>query len=296
MKHFFETRVTLVMVLSCLAGLAVPGLPDVPDRSIAVALAILMFLSCYSLRGGGFANISWQSVTIFYSARYLLLPPALWFLAHLFLPGYATAILLLSVLPAAVASPAFTRIFGGAAAAAFVVVVISQALAPLSIPLHFAFVGAGHDAPSPEHLLTTLVLCIFAPVAVYALVRNHASAEYFYRQQKFFSMLLVAFMIALAVAKVRHIIFADPAGIVAPLLISLACFFFYIPFGWILGGSREEKIAFAACSSFNNLGLGVSLALLHFPPEVILFTALGEISWSLLPAMMRVFLKAVLSR
>lgn len=293
MRRFFETRVGAVMALSCLAGLIMPGLPHMPDITIAIALALLMFLSCYRLKDGGFSGLDWRSIGRFYALRYLFLPALLWLVARALAPEFATAILLMTALPAAVASPAFSHLLGGAVAPAFVIVVASQLMAPAVIPLQFALLEQGAHMPAPAHLFTTLALCVLAPMAVYALAKRHrASAAYFYAQGKWLSMLLVAFMIALAVAKVRHIILDAPQSVALPLAVSLACYAFYIAFGWYAAGSdRAEKITFSVCSSFNNLGLGVSLALLHFPPNVILFMAISEISWSLLPTMTRGFLR-----
>ncbi len=99
MKHFVETRISLVMLIACVIGLILPGLPALPDISIAVALAMLMFCSCYKLRDGGFSDLCWREILTFYIGRYLLLPPLLWLAAQQWLPDYATAILLISVLP-----------------------------------------------------------------------------------------------------------------------------------------------------------------------------------------------------
>ncbi len=293
LKKFIETRVSLVMILSCVAGLILPGMPQLPNESAIVALTLLTFFSCYKLKDGGFAAIRWRDIGRFYALRFLLLPIALWWLANLFIPDYATAVFLLSVLPAAVASPAFTNIFGGAVPPAFAIVIISQILSPLIIPLHFALIKNA-AAPAPAHLFSTLAICVLLPMAAYALLRRHKkSAAYFYAQNKFFSMLLVAFVIALAIAKQRDVILADPMAIGAPLLVTTCCFAIYIIFGWfsLRRAPRAERITFATCSSFNNAALGVSLALLHFPPPVILAIAVSEIAWSLLPAMMRVFLR-----
>jgi predicted Na+-dependent transporter len=141
-----------------------------------------------------------------------------------------------------------------------------------------------------------MLWCIFMPILVYALVRNHRpSAAYIYRQNKLFSIILVAFVIALAIAKQRDIILSHGTGLLASLVITMLCFSCYMAFGWLvtLRCPPPERITFAACSCFNNAALGVSLALLHFPPDVTLFVAVSEMVWSLLPIMFRHFLQLV---
>jgi predicted Na+-dependent transporter len=279
-----------VLILACVGGLTIPGMPAIPNESSMITLAALMFVSCYKLQEGGFTSIRWRDIGLFYSVRYIVVPPLLWALASATVPDYATAVFLLSVLPAAVSSPAFSAIYGGAVPPAFAIVLLSQLLTPLLIPLQFMLIGSEHVTPSPAHLFGTLVWCILVPMALYALVRKHrSSAAYFYREGKLLSILLIAFIIALAVAKQREVILANPAGVIAPLLISLTCYALYLVIGWWLAARRPrpERITFAACSSFNNAALGVSLALMHFPPAVILFVAASEIGWALLPMLFK---------
>jgi predicted Na+-dependent transporter len=282
-----------VLVLSSLAGLAIPGLTRLPDQTAILILALLTFVACYRLRDGGLRGIRWGDIMVFYLLRFGLLPLAMYFVARHIIPDYAVSILLLSALPSAVSSPAFTHIFGGAVAPAFGIAILSQTLAPFMIPLQFSFVDGHQIAPSPAHLFTTLVWCIFVPLIIYSLVRNHhKSGIYIHARGKFYSILLVGAVIALAVAKQRDVILADPAGLVVPFLITLCCYAIYILFAWALSYRhlRGERIAAATCSGFNNAALGVSLALMHFPAPVILFVAASEISWSLLPALLRIFL------
>lgn len=290
MKRFIETHFSFVLVLACVAGLIVPGMPDLPNSSAVMALAVLMFVSCYRLRDAKISDLKWRDVATFYLLRYMMLPLILWWVASQIVPTYAVGVFLQSVLPAAVASPAFTVIYGGTVTIAFAVVIASQLLTPALIPLQFVALGGGHVSPSPQQLFITLVLCILLPMALYALVRKHKkSADWFYAQTKLISILLIAFVIALAIAKQRDVILHNLDSLLVALIVNLCCFAAYMLFGWFFAARKnlEERIAFTTCSSFNNAALGVSLALMHFAPEVVLFVAVGEIVWALLPTMMK---------
>src|SRR5262249_49952310 len=106
--------------------------------------------------------------------------------------------------------------------------------------------------------------------------------------------LLIAFIIGLAVSKQRDVILLHGAELLMPFIVILLCYASYIIFGWFCArGSCDEHITFSACSSFNNAALGVSLALLHFGSSEILFMALGEIGWALLPWMFKTWLRLV---
>jgi len=293
MRRLIETHFGLVLIFACVLGLVMPGLPEVPNESSIVALAALMFVSSYKLQDGGFSSIRWFDVGIFWLLRYALLPLVLWWLACQFIPAYATCVLLLSVVPAAVSSPAFSSIYGGAVPPAFAIVIISQLLTPLLIPGMFMVTGGEQVSPSPAHLFLTLLLCIIAPMIAYFFARRHKpSAEYFYANNKFFSIVLIMFVIALAIAKQRDVILQNPAGLLMPLLVALGCYIIYMISAWWLSvkRSRPERITYTTCSTFNNAALAVSLGLMHFPPNVVLFVAAAEIGWALLPMIFRHFL------
>jgi predicted Na+-dependent transporter len=290
MKAFIEHHFGTVLILSCVAGLVVPGLPSLPDVAALVTLALLTFVACYRLRDGGMKDIRWRDITIFYVLRYTLLPLGMWYVAHITIPDYATSVLLLTLLPSAISSPAFTHIFGGIAIPAFAITVLSQVAAPFMIPAAFALVGSTEVVPPPHQLFTTLVWCIFMPMLIYGIVRNHhKSATIIHANGKFFSILLVAFIIALAVAKQRDVILGDPEAIIAATAVTTTCYVLYLIFGWVVSHRRprEERITYATCSGFNNAAMGVSLALMHFSPPVILFVAASEISWAILPSIFK---------
>jgi predicted Na+-dependent transporter len=294
LRRFIEDHFGIVLIISCFLGLFTPGLNRLPNQSVVIALALLMFVSCYKLQEGGLRTIRWRKIFIFYVLRYILLPIALWFLAHEIIPYYAMGIFLLSMVPAGVASPAFANIYGGSVAPAFAIVILSQLLTPFLIPLQFAWMGGVMVSPSPLALFITMVWCIFLPTLIFLFVKRHSpTASYIYSQNKLFSVLLVAFVIAMALAKQRDVILGNLPGLAVPLIITFACFSIYITFGWFIFPNlpRSQRITFGVCSSFNNAALGVSLALLHFPAPVILFVAISEIAWALLPMMFKVWLR-----
>jgi bile acid:Na+ symporter, BASS family len=299
-RQLIEKHFSLVLLLSSVAGLVVPGLPLLPNETAIITLALLMFVSCYRLRDGDFKAIRWGSVTTFYILRYVLLPFVLWFITYLIAPNYAICVLLLTALPAATSSPAITNIYGGGVASAFVVVILSQMATPFVLPLQFAwlreagFVPETQIIPPPVNLFITMVWCIFVPMAAYLFTRKHKpSADYIYAQTKWLSTILVAFIIALAIAKQRDVILSDGAGFLIAFLVSLGCYVIYMLFGWHFSRKLPDvkRITFTTCSTFNNAILGVSLALMHFGPDVVLFVAVSEMAWSTLPTMVGFFLR-----
>lgn len=288
-RQFIESHFSFVLLLSCAIGLIAP-LGSVPDDSASVALAMLTYASCFKLRDGGLSDIRWKEVMWFYLVRYLLLPVALFGVAHVLIPEYALGVFLLALVPAAVSSPAFAHMFGGSVPPAFAVVIVSTLLAPFLIPLQFAWASEVAMDISPLGLFRTLAFCIFLPMAVYFATRRFRRwGHAMYDNVKLISIILVAFVIALVIAKQRDVILADVGGLVLPFLGCMACYaVFILCASWLgRGKSTDIRITYTVCSTFNNVALGVSLALVHFPPKIILFVAVSEMGWSVLPMMMK---------
>jgi len=292
MRHFIETHFGFVLLLSCVVGLFAPLLASVPDASASVALALLTYASCFKLKDGGFGEIRWGNIVLFYILRYALLPIALLLIVQQISPSYAAGVFLLALLPTAVSSPAFAHMFGGRAAPAFAIVILSTILAPFLIPLQTSFWLADPSiTPSPLPLFRTLAFCVFTPMVAYFLTyKNLRLNALMYSNVKLISIILVAFVIALVIAKQRDFILAHTADLPLPVILTLGCYLVFLACGWWFARNqpREVQISITACSGFNNVALGVSVALLHFPQSVILFVAVSEMAWAMMPTMFKV--------
>jgi|CXWL01.1.fsa_nt_gi BASS family bile acid:Na+ symporter len=299
MRRLIETNFGIVLLISCVVGLAVPALAAVPDASASVALAMLTYASCFKLKDGGFSEIRWGNILLFYVVRYIILPIALLLITQKIFPDYAAAIFLLALLPTAVSSPAFANMFGGRVPPAFAIVILSTTLAPFLIPLQCSLILADANVtPTPLPLFRTLAFCVFVPMILYFATRSFTKfGAVMYDNVKLISIVLVAFVIALVIAKQRDYIINHTADIIVPILLTIVCYNIFLACGWLFarGQSRETRISFATCSMFNNVALGVSIALLHFPQNVILFVAVSEMAWAMLPIMFRWFLASKFS-
>ena len=301
-KSYIESHFGVVLLVSCGLGLAVPWMARLPDQSAVLILASLMFVSCFRLGEGGWSSLDWRSLVLFHAVRYGALPWVLWWLVSLVLPQYAVGVFLLTALPAGVSSPAIASIYGGVMAPGFAIVIISQLMVPFVIPAQFAWLGAMDGSvgapvmPQPFDLFLTMVWCIFVPMAMYVLLKGQKKlADTMQAQGKFLSMLLVALVIALVVAKQRDVMLAQGLGLGVALAVSVFCFVSFMAVGWWSGVKQERSVrtTYAACSCFNNAALGVSLALLHFSPQIVMFVAVSEMAWSLLPLLFGLFLRRV---
>lgn len=301
LKHTIESHFGLMLMAGALLGLLMPGLDRLPNDTAVVILALLMFTSCYRLSDGDFSAIRWGQVSGFWFLRYGVLPLVLWGIAKFFVPDLAVGVFLLSVLPAGVSSAAIANIYGGAVAPGFAIVILCQLTTPFLIPAMFALLGyfdpataVGQVVPAPFDLFMTMVWCIFVPMLVYAFVRKQQHLrQVMVAQNKLFSMLLVAFVIAMVIAKQRDVLLSHLPDMAFSLVAASLCFISYMLMGWyyVRRSEREIRVTFAACSMFNNAALGVSLALLHFSPAIVLFVAVSEMAWAMLPILFGFFLR-----
>lgn len=262
----------------------------VPDDAASFALAMLTYASCFKLRDGGFSDIRWREILRFYLVRYVIVPVLLFVIVHRLLPDYALGVFLLALVPAAVSSPAFAHMFGGRVPPAFAIVIISTLLAPFLIPLQFMWASDVALDISPFGLFRTLAFCIFLPMVLYVLTRRFTRlANGMYDHVKVISILLVAFVIALVIAKQRSVILADIPALMLPFIVCLICYIlFMLSALWLARKEqRDTQITYVVCSVFNNVALGVSLALVHFPPKIILFVAVSEVAWAMLPGIVK---------
>jgi predicted Na+-dependent transporter len=295
MRNFIETHFGIVLLISCVVGLATPALAYVPDISASVALAILTYASCFKLRDGGFSEIRWGNILLFYALRYMLLPVVLFIISQQFFPAYAVGIFLLAMLPTAVSSPAFANMFGGRVPPAFAIVILSTILAPFLIPLQCSlFIVDADIKPTPLPLFYTLIFCVFVPMILYFSTKKYKKlGAVMYDNVKLISIILVAFVIALIISKQRDSILTDTASLIFPTFLTLGCYAIFLASGWLFarGQPRDIRISFTTCSGFNNVALGAAIALPYFPQNVILFIAVSEAAWAMLPIMFRWFLE-----
>lgn len=292
MKHFIESHMTLLLIAGCIAGLVWPAWNAVPDKTVIVILMIATYLACFKLSAADMQHVRWWRMALFLPLRFILLPLILYALALGVLPGYATAILLVALLPTGVSVPAMVNVFGGNVSYAAVMTLVATIAAPFVIPLIFSWLGGTHITAPTADMFYSLLVILILPCMLYLFTRRirrlKAKALEF---GKSVTIALIAVMIAIVVGKQRTLILADPLALALAILLSLLLFIILLWAGWLYAARerREERITVATCSGYNNAALGVSIALLHFTPEIVVFTVGAELAWAALPFVSRWF-------
>jgi BASS family bile acid:Na+ symporter len=136
-----------------------------------------------------------------------ILPVIIYFVFYSIAPNYALSALLLTGVSAGVVAPMISNMVGGNSALVLVVVVITSALAPFTLPALIKMIVAKEVAISFMPMLQMLATVIFIPIIVVEIIR---------------------YLIPRLVAPILKIRF--PVSLLLFVLINLGVFYRYAPF------------------------------------------------------------------
>jgi BASS family bile acid:Na+ symporter len=297
LRALIESRIGTVLGLFVLAGMLLPGLALVPGAALPWIIGIILLFACSRIEPADIARIRPSEVLGFYLLRFLLLPVPVYAALHFAWPRLAEAGLLTALMPAGATAPALAGILGGNPALALGLVALSSLAAPVAVPAVFSLVGGAHIQLDTGAMMLTLALTIFTPVLLYGLVLRRVPplARAMKANASAAALLLIGFALAVVVAKRRDMILADPGFVLLAAAFQAGLSFCFYAAGWAMGSlpgeaRRRAAISYAVSSGAVNIVLGISLALLFFPPETSLILVAGEIPWVLALPLFRAFL------
>lgn len=283
----------LLMGVALVCGLVFPGFGKAPDVTAAILLALMMGVSYSKVSLAELGDIPVREALFFYSARFVVYPFILYALCHFFLPGFTPAVLLLALLPAALSAGPMAAILGGNASLALAGTLISNLVAPFVIPLAFSAIGF-HVALDISGMFMALLAIIFIPAIVYfGAVRHIKGARRALQHNAgFIAVILFVIFVAVVIAQLREEILSNLTLIAyaLPVLGAIFASFYILP--WLLTRTRMRamRISYTLLSGCNNMGLGVSLALLYFPERERVYIIVCEVLWIILLAGFQRFL------
>ncbi len=295
LREWIENHLGTTMAIGAAFGLLVPGWSAVPSGVVVALLGLIIYLACFRIGVLSIRTFSLPRIAVFFLLRFVALPIVVFFVAQALSPKYVLPLVVLTAMPAGVAAAAFTSFLGGTVSLAFILVVLTNLSTPILVPLVMRLTAGTVIYLDTLSIFCTLALAIFVPMASYGLTRNIRSVkvqvERFGRSA---TVVVVALIIMLVVGARREFFLEHPGDLPELLLVSSLGFVILFLSGWYLNpaGSREDRIACTISSGCNNVALGVSIAVMYFPPEVGLFLIISEIPWMLGP----VVLKRVLGR
>lgn len=281
-RAWISGHFSLVIIISFLLGLVLPGVQLTPDWSVSLFVGVVMFLACFKVELGEIRRIKPRPLFVFYAGRFLLLPLLLLWAARTTAPEHAASLFLLSLMPVGVAAPAVAGLVGGNVSLVVVLVVFTSAACPFIVSWFSALFLHQEIAVDAMKIFYMLSIIVFLPMLLHLPFRRHqGSREFIDENNNFFSVLIVAIMAVIVVAKRREVIFSDPLVVMEILILLFMAYFLFFLFSHLLMKrfAGNELSSYVLSSGVNNNGLAMSIALIYFPPLCALALVLSEIPW-----------------
>lgn len=273
----------LILMGAAFSGLFVPSFGGNTSRVILITLAIIIFASFFRVDMSslaareGLAEVAW-----FWVLRFLLLPIGVFYAFTTFSNFYATCFLLMTLLPAAVSSPAFTAMFGGKVSHTLRILVLSSFLSIITIPpLTGWLLGKAIEIDS-RGMFLTMLYTIFIPFVGHLPMRRwkqfsgKISANLPVITASCLSIMFVA-----ATSANKSIIMGNPLKIAHYALLSFVGYavLYLLGFSVFRRSGRRVHISHSVSSGANNVGLGVALTAVYFSADTNVFFITSQLTW-----------------
>jgi BASS family bile acid:Na+ symporter len=218
-------------------------------------------------------------------------PGLLYLLIFPFSPVLAVAVLLIGTTPAATVSPTLTRICGGNAEFALVILVLTALISPFSLPATIRlFTGIALEIDflgMAKTLLQMIIIPFFISLGLRRLFPRGVEKSKFHFGP--WSVLLVFILIlglmAHGAEDIRENLVLVPSYLAAALGLGIlqgltgAFLLFFL--------DRKRRISLAVGLIYINVGLSIVLAVKYFSTPVLVFALLYEVPANLLPGLVR---------
>ncbi len=281
--RFIQQNFGLLLLLSCLVGMVVPSFGDITPRLVMIALAFIIFCSFFQIEFSPRALAADFTLSLqFYLLRFVLIPVVVFFGLKWFSDFYALLMLLILLLPAAVASPSFTILFAGKPDLSLKILIYSSFLSVLSIPLLLGLLPGSLISVNAGQLLMTMVYTIVLPFLIHLPLRKSPGIRNIIRRYTaLFTLLGLGIIFIAATARNKAAILGNPALVGLYAVIALILYFALYFTGYFLMPSKPHQVRLTMCisSGANNIGLGVTITALFFPGNMNVFFIVAQLAW-----------------
>ena len=292
LTNLFRNHFAPILVAFVVLGFAVPGVELLPAETMIFFLAMLIFVSSFQITHAEVRQIKLAPPLLFYVVRYPLLAVLLWALTGSVYPSLATAVLLLTLAPAGVASPGVTSIYDGNVSMSILFVVLSSFLAPFLITAVLQVLVARQIHLDILSIFKTLLVSVLIPLLLHMPLRRTRLAGVLRAHDSLFVVPAIGILVMLVVSKQKAFIMAHAVEAVVYVIVAILLFLLYYALGWVLffRAPGKNRIAFALSSGVNNTAIVIVVAFLYFSAEVSTFLVTTELAWVASMLMFRRFL------
>ncbi len=289
MRGFINDYFSYILLIAGIAGLFIPEPGDAASYVILVLLFIIIFSSCFQLelKKEVFRKES-KNAVIFTIFRYILIPLLFFFLLRNISEFYAFALFFLFILPSAVAAPPVTIMFARNINLALIILASSSIVATFTIPLFIPWLSGDVATINQFSLFQTVFITIIMPFFVHLpFRRNQKMKSWLTNNLQYITVTCISLILMIAISKNKETVFQQPELVLIFIMLSLVFYAGLYALGWYMMPSRQfhEKATFTISSGLNNIGLGISLAIIYLPALVAVFCIMAQFAWiiSLIP-------------
>ncbi|MBT6121571.1 hypothetical protein HOH45_08935 [bacterium] len=216
----------------------------------------------------------------------LLVIPLICFFTYFqfFEENLAMALLLLSALPAGVSSAAFTDIMKGKTSLGLTIVIFTNLLAPLTIPLLFWMVFTTTIELDYLSLIKDMSIIMIVPFLVAKCLKHVILKPIIHKITDYYDVMilsLLAMMMMITIGSQAEFVMQNISSQLKTIGILFSAFFLFQVLGYVsvFWVNKGEKVAVSNSKMIMNNILGIVLGLAFFPPEVSHIIILSLIPW-----------------
>jgi BASS family bile acid:Na+ symporter len=289
-SNFVERHFWLFLVAGIVLGIWNPihlkASPFIPKVLLGLML-FLVFLKIDAIEI--IENIRNYRLMMYISIMYMIIIPLFFFFSVNFIDHeLAIGILLLTAMPAGVSTPALTDILKGNVPLSMSMAIVSQLLAPFTVPFLFWLIDIKGLEINEWLILRDISILVFAPMIFSQLIKRFFPTAVRRGQHLFTSgnvLVLFAFVLV-TIASQREVLLADPVRLIWKVAILYVVFILLHVGGYLilLNDRKENRIAVAIGAAYMNNGMAIVLAASYFRPEVLVLMVLSELPWNTLLA------------
>jgi BASS family bile acid:Na+ symporter len=280
----------IFLIAGIIIGLWQPVVFAAPKYLTTLLLGMMLFLVFLKIDVLDIIeNLKDYKLMIYISSVYMIIFPVIAFLLlNVFDRQLAIGILLLTAMPSGVSTPALTDMLKGNSSLAMSIALVTQVIAPFTVPFLFWMIGTGGIEINKLMLFRDIAIMVFTPLILAQVVKRSFPAVIKKSQHLFTSLnvLLLFTFVYVAISSQRNLILFNPVSLVWRTLLLYLVFIILHVTGYIIcpRKNKEDKIALSVTAAYMNNGLAIVLASAYFAPETLVLMVLSELPWNTLLA------------
>jgi bile acid:Na+ symporter, BASS family len=286
--QFIERYFWVFLLAGLLIGLWYPVYNDILMSLLEPILMIMLFLVFLKTDPIHILEkIKDVKLMIYIVIVYMFIIPILISLSvNIFNPKLAVGVLLLTAMPAGVASPTLTDIVKGNTALSMSIVIITSLIAPFTVPLLFGLMKFNNLSINPFAVFKDLAIIVFLPMIFSQIIKKYFPLTIIKRQHLFTSInvLLLFFLVYAVMGSQRDVIISDPTDIIWQIVFLYIIFILLHFVGYFIAynQNKKDKVAIVIGAAYMNNGMAIVLAATHFGTSILVLMVLSEIPWNTL--------------